>query len=219
MGLGPCHIIDIFRCRQSPTEPPFVLHQDPTSDQPNGMHSIPHAIRGDYHSFYPTRHFNSQPSGLSMPSSEIVAQAPPIHAPDVFSEPTFDPTLHHIYGNGVYDYDTQTLATLAPPPFMQNHSRTVQDTIDPAHPHHYLRPFSNPSPLGQNNVTSFTSADSMLSSLDVYDTAFPAFSSTDFASTSDYSNQHLLSSMSTPSQLFASKYEDPDFSLMSSCLP
>jgi hypothetical protein len=102
---------------------------------------------------------------------------------------------------------------------MQNHSRTVQDTIDPAHPHHYLRPFSNPSPLGQNNVTAFTFADSILSSLDVHDTSFPVFSTTDFVSTSNYLNQHLLSSMSTPSQLFASNYEDPDFSLMSSCLP
>ena len=167
------------------------------------MHSVPHATCGDYHSFHPVQHFNSQPSGLSILSLEIVAQAPPIHGPDVFSETAFDPTLHHIYGNGMYDYDTQMLSPQTPPLFMQNHSY----------------PFSNASPLGQNNVTAFTFAYSMLSSLDVHDTAFPPFSSTDFASTSNYPNQHLLSSMLTPSQLFASNYEDLDFGLMSSCLP
>jgi len=213
---GPSSVVPVPKPPiMSPTEPPFVLHQDPTSDQPDGMHSIPHATRGDYHSFRPMQHFNSQ-SGLS--TSEIYAQAPPIHAPDIFSEIAFDPTLHHIFGNGVYDdHDTQTQSPETPPPFMQNHSRTVQDVMDPAQPHHYLRPFSNPSPLSQNNIAAFTSANSMLSSLDIHDTTFPAFSSTDFASTSNYSNQHLLSDMSTPSQPFASTYENPDLSSYLPC--
>ena len=200
---------------QSPSDQfdrPFDIYQPITlsPEQSGGSYSAPHTTRShDHNPFHSTPNFNSQAAGLSIPSSQFVPQHPSIHPPDTFSQPQFDSTYLHVFGNGIYDDFAPGQSFTQTPLSVTPNNTLTEDIVDPPHSPHYLRSFSNPSPLSESNLNLFTTMSPSLHL--AHDTAsfLPPSSSPIFPSHNSTHHSHL--SASTPGHSPTLYFEDSNF--------